>query len=130
MLSTVSLAAIGVYQRRISPRKGFVCAYRVEHGDDTGCSGYAKRRIQEVGVLRALPDIRARLKGCREAAEERRRRREERKASGEKGKGDSWSDCCGDGGAHCAASSLPKRGASGKCDGCDGCDGCGPDGCL
>ena len=126
MLSTVSLAAIGVYQRRLSPHKGFVCAYRVEHGDETGCSGYAKRRIQEVGVWRALPDIRARLIACRKAAEERRRRREERRASGEQGK-DGWgADCCADAGSSCAMSKTSKGGVGG----CDGCDGCGPDACF
>ncbi|MBW3243423.1 membrane protein insertion efficiency factor YidD [Epibacterium sp. DP7N7-1] len=80
MLTALSLGAIGFYQKLISPHKGFSCAYRVAHGG-TGCSGYIKNRIIEVGLLRAIPDIRARFSDCRTAADDlnaRRRRRDER----------------------------------------------------
>lgn len=68
MLSKMALSGINLYQHKISPKKGFSCAYRVFHNDDTGCSGYAKRQIQSLGLWRAIPLIRARLKACKAAA--------------------------------------------------------------
>jgi uncharacterized protein len=117
MLSSVSLFAINLYQRHLSPRKGYACAYRVEHGDWTGCSGYAKHRIAEVGLWNAVPDIRARLKACREAAEERKERRERRRQNGDNAACGAVEGCdtCSD----CAT-------AGGKCG--KGCDGPGCDG--
>lgn len=124
MLSSVSLFAIGLYQKHLSPRKGYACAYRVEHDDWTGCSGYAKHRIGEVGLIRAIPDIRARLRACRESAEEREKRRKQRQDERGTDAGDiacgaaQGCDVCGDG--------LKGAGSIGKkCDGCDGpgCDG-------
>ena len=60
------LLAIGAYQRWLSPRKGFACAYRAAHGG-TGCSGFAKVALRARG-LAALPLVRARLNACRAAA--------------------------------------------------------------
>lgn len=67
MLTWTSLALIDGYQRHISPRKGFCCAYRVRHGGP-GCSGFAKRAIAELGLWRALPQIRQRFADCKAAA--------------------------------------------------------------
>ena len=67
MLARASLFAIYGYQRFLSPRKGFACAYRVQHGG-TGCSGYAKFAIRDHGLLRAIPLIRARFAACKRAA--------------------------------------------------------------
>ncbi|WP_242032792.1 membrane protein insertion efficiency factor YidD [Oscillatoria sp. FACHB-1406] len=36
-IDSLAIAAIGVYQRHLSPRKGFACAYRVLHNRDS-CS--------------------------------------------------------------------------------------------
>ncbi|GAA4333392.1 hypothetical protein GCM10023165_08500 [Variovorax defluvii] len=62
--SAVSL--IGVYQRWISPRKGYACAHRVHHGD-VSCSEFAKQAIAAAGLFSALPSIRHRFIECREA---------------------------------------------------------------
>ena len=78
MLSPVALWLIGVYQRHLSPRKGYACAYRVLHGG-TGCSGFAKQAIGSHGTIRALPLIRARFAGCRDAAVSLRKEKESKK---------------------------------------------------
>ncbi|PPK94264.1 hemolytic domain-containing protein [Kineococcus xinjiangensis] len=43
-------AAIGMYQRRISPRKGWSCAHRVAHGGPS-CSGAVRDAVRSRGVL-------------------------------------------------------------------------------
>jgi putative component of membrane protein insertase Oxa1/YidC/SpoIIIJ protein YidD len=116
MLSRAALAAIGGYQRHISPRKGYACAYRVAHGG-TGCSGFAKHAIRDYGLIRAIPLIRARFSACRDAAKELHEARE----TGEKRK-DRWYDHCH--GCDCAGCDLPLRGCGkGKDTTPDGCDG-------
>ena len=64
MLSQTALWSIYAYQRWLSPRKGYRCAYSVHHGG-TGCSGYAKHAIRDHGLWRALPLIRARFQACK-----------------------------------------------------------------
>lgn len=66
LTSRTALGLIGLYQRHLSPRKGFSCAHRVLHGG-TGCSGYAKSAIAEHGAVAALPLIRARFAACKSA---------------------------------------------------------------
>lgn len=66
--AAILLRVIAAYQRWLSPRKGFACAYRVRHGG-TGCSGYAKVTIRAEG-LAAWPGVRARLSACAVAASE------------------------------------------------------------
>ncbi|MEZ5796107.1 MAG: membrane protein insertion efficiency factor YidD [Paracoccaceae bacterium] len=118
MLDRIALAAIGGYQRHLSPRKGYACAHRIRHGG-TGCSGYAKAAIRSHGLLRAMPLIRARFSACRDAAEELRAARDR----GEKRK-DRWYDC---GYCDCGGCDLPLRGC-GKADATPDCD-CTPDCC-
>jgi putative component of membrane protein insertase Oxa1/YidC/SpoIIIJ protein YidD len=67
MLASVALSLIGGYQRWLSPRKGYACAYRLAHGG-TGCSGFAKAAIAETGLFAALPAIRQRFRDCKTAA--------------------------------------------------------------
>ena len=67
MLTRTALVAIGGYQRWVSPRKGWGCAYRLAHGGP-GCSGFAKRAIAERGLLVAWPAIRQRFRDCHDAA--------------------------------------------------------------
>lgn len=69
MLSRAALLGIHAYQRWLSPRKGYRCAYSVLHGG-TGCSGYAKAAIRERGLLAAIPLVRARFADCRTAFSE------------------------------------------------------------
>jgi uncharacterized protein len=113
VLSRLALAAIGGYQRHLSPLKGYACAYRIAHGG-TGCSGFAKDAIARLGLIRAVPTIRQRFAQCRDAAEELREDRRKRETS-------RWYDGC----AGCDASAF--RGC-GKADGTPDCD-CTPDCC-
>lgn len=132
MLSRAALLGIHAYQRWLSPRKGYRCAYSVRHGG-TGCSGYAKAAIRENGLLAAIPLVRARFADCRAAfaeirSEDNRRRKRSR-----------WwhyadpTDCCNCGPSVQSCRFGGRSGASdtGLCDinpcdgnGCD-CNPCG-----
>jgi len=65
---------INFYQRQISPHKGFSCAYRGLHQQES-CSQYAKRTIAELGLMAALPLIRERFQACKVANEVLKNRR-------------------------------------------------------
>lgn len=67
MLARPALGAIWAYQRFVSPRKRFGCAYRLAHGG-TGCSGFVKHAIARHGLWRTTPLIRARFAACNVAA--------------------------------------------------------------
>jgi putative component of membrane protein insertase Oxa1/YidC/SpoIIIJ protein YidD len=58
---------INGYQKYISPRKGFSCAYRKLLGGDS-CSQYAKHIVAERGLLEAIPAMRIRFQGCKQAS--------------------------------------------------------------
>jgi uncharacterized protein len=67
MITAAALTAIRGYQRFLSPRKGYGCAYRLRHGG-TGCSGFARQAIATHGLIRALPLVRDRFRACHAAA--------------------------------------------------------------
>jgi putative component of membrane protein insertase Oxa1/YidC/SpoIIIJ protein YidD len=115
---------IWFYQQFISPRKGYRCAHSVVHGG-TGCSGYAKHRIRDVGLLSAIPDIRQRLKDCSATASERRQSGD---GEGRRRKNRAKRDGFLDNFVFCEGVEL--CGNLDGCGGCDGLDGCGAcDGC-
>jgi putative component of membrane protein insertase Oxa1/YidC/SpoIIIJ protein YidD len=60
-----AVAMIRFYQRQLSPRKGFSCAYRV-HTGGTSCSGYGARVIERHGVVLGSALLRRRLQACSE----------------------------------------------------------------
>ncbi|MDZ7959292.1 MAG: membrane protein insertion efficiency factor YidD [Aulosira sp. DedQUE10] len=62
----VGMVAITGYQKHISPRKGFVCAYRVLYGGES-CSQYIKRVIAEDGFGALLTKSRKRFQACKQA---------------------------------------------------------------
>lgn len=62
-MQSVFLGLIRLYQRWISPYKGFRCAYRV-HAGGCSCSTLAYRAIRRHGVLRGLALLRERLGRC------------------------------------------------------------------
>ena len=66
-LDRLALAAITAYQRHLSPRKGFCCAHRVQHGGPS-CSEYARQTLTVYGLWRTVPLLWQRLCACREAA--------------------------------------------------------------
>ena len=59
----LALAAIRLYQRHLSPHKGFCCAYR-RHTGRQGCSELGFRAIRRYGVLAGWALLRRRLYLC------------------------------------------------------------------
>jgi uncharacterized protein len=59
-----AISLIELYQRYISPRKGYVCACRVLHGG-SGCSGFAKQAISELGISGGIRALKRRFEQCR-----------------------------------------------------------------
>jgi putative component of membrane protein insertase Oxa1/YidC/SpoIIIJ protein YidD len=62
------LSLIVFYQRCISPRKGWRCAYSVLNGGP-GCSGFARETIETHGWQKAIPLVRQRFRDCHSAAQ-------------------------------------------------------------
>ena len=69
MLRFAGLALIGAYQRYLSPRKGFRCAYGVLHGGGT-CSSIGKRLLREQGMVSFFKGMRVQFTACRLAAQQ------------------------------------------------------------
>ncbi len=62
-MKSLALAAIVFYQRYLSPKKGFSCAYRV-HTGHAGCSKLGYRAIRRYGVWRGIAVLNSRLNRC------------------------------------------------------------------
>ena len=60
---------ITAYQRRISPHKGFSCAYRVAR-KRCSCSAFGKRALIKAGPLLFIPLLLRRFRKCSHAAAE------------------------------------------------------------
>jgi len=67
LMDWVLIKAIGFYQRRISPRKGWRCAHRVLHGGPS-CSGFVKIAIRTYGWREAIPIVKGRFAECKQAS--------------------------------------------------------------
>ena len=67
-LASVAALLIRLYQKYISPRKGFRCAHRVLHGGPS-CSEFARLYVQQHSVWAMFPALRARFRECRMAKE-------------------------------------------------------------
>ncbi|WP_088280762.1 membrane protein insertion efficiency factor YidD [Ideonella sp. A 288] len=67
MVRSASIAAIGVYQRHVSPHKGFCCAHRARTGR-ASCSQFAKRAISRYGFVQGLALLRRRFEACSTSA--------------------------------------------------------------
>lgn len=110
MLREPALAAIGVYQRYISPHKGFCCAYRA-HTGAASCSMLGARVIRRHGLFAGCVLLRRRLERCGEVHRQFHPG-PQRPLAAQRGDCDvGGCDSPGDG-----------------CDACDvfeGCDGCG-----
>lgn len=65
-MKSLALSGIVLYQRFISPRKGFVCAHRVLHGG-MSCSAFAAEAISDHGVISGIRSLRERFEMCRQA---------------------------------------------------------------
>jgi putative component of membrane protein insertase Oxa1/YidC/SpoIIIJ protein YidD len=64
----LAVQTIALYQRYLSPLKGFHCAHRRLHGG-LSCSEYVKQTIAAQGIKRSLPLCRERFQACRAAHE-------------------------------------------------------------
>jgi putative component of membrane protein insertase Oxa1/YidC/SpoIIIJ protein YidD len=73
LLRDLALRAIRLYQRYLSPRKGFACAYRACTGG-ASCSELGFRAIRRYGLRGGLRVLDARLERCRQAASQQPRR--------------------------------------------------------
>lgn len=65
-LDILTLFVIRLYQRRLSPRKGFRCAHAALHGGES-CSAAVARIVREEGVFGGRSHIAARFGECRAA---------------------------------------------------------------
>lgn len=138
--------AVRQYQKHLSPRKGFCCAYAKLHGE-LSCSAYFHELLTTQGFTQAIQPFQQRLQACQQAnlairasriqtedeGENPQRRRQKPSHSG-------WCDAGADmgnaGNCACEALDFTDLGACeapdcnfGDCDisGCDGCDGGGCD---
>lgn len=72
-MKKILLFAITLYQKYLSPYKGYSCAYRIYHKNNgvkcTGCSGYGYKVIQRFGVITGLALLNRRLFDCHYLAE-------------------------------------------------------------
>ena len=78
MLSKMSLSAIQFYQKFISPKKGFRCAYGVLNNTH-GCSGSVKAIIESKGLINGFSDIKGQFSACKQASEELKQRKKKKK---------------------------------------------------
>ncbi|WP_414708718.1 membrane protein insertion efficiency factor YidD [Ramlibacter sp.] len=67
MFRATAIAAIGTYQRYVSPHKGFCCAYRA-HTGRVACSEFGRRAISRHGLRAGLALLRGRFRECAAAA--------------------------------------------------------------
>jgi len=93
------VTAIDLYQRFISPHKGYCCAHRVYHGRSS-CSAWGKRVLKKHGIFMFYPLMRKRFNSCQMAYE--KIKEEESKNKG-KGSGSENYPCVGDIGGSCLA---------------------------
>jgi putative component of membrane protein insertase Oxa1/YidC/SpoIIIJ protein YidD len=59
----LALLTIRAYQRHVSPRKGFSCAYRF-HTGCASCSNLGFRAIRRFGLWKGVPLLQLRLQRC------------------------------------------------------------------
>jgi putative component of membrane protein insertase Oxa1/YidC/SpoIIIJ protein YidD len=85
-----ALATIGLYQRFISPHKGFRCAHAVQTGR-RGCSALGARAIRRHGLWDGLGVLGCRLDACALSHEEIRQARGRRRLNAQAGACDA--DC-------------------------------------
>ena len=66
-MTKILIYIITLYQKKISPHKGFSCAHKGLHGDDS-CSEYTKKQLLEKGVINSIKPIKKRFQECHDAA--------------------------------------------------------------
>ena len=116
MAKLLALAAIRFYQKTISPRKGFSCAY-AGHTGRSSCSHLGYRAISRYGVWRGLQVLDARLHKCGAA---HRRQNPLGPLVGQAG----FIDCCGDCDfpGDCRSGGGKLLDVADTCNSCSSCD--------
>ncbi|HYE20868.1 MAG TPA: membrane protein insertion efficiency factor YidD [Tepidisphaeraceae bacterium] len=66
-LAGILIWAILMYQRYVSPRKGYGCAYRIARRR-CSCSEHGRRLLRRVGAVRFVPGMLRRFRKCATAA--------------------------------------------------------------
>ena len=66
MINKSAIISINLYQKYISPHKGYCCAYKVHH-NDVSCSQFAKLTIKDIGLLKSISKILNRFKECKDS---------------------------------------------------------------
>jgi len=82
MLRLATVSAIGVYQRYVSPHKGYCCAYRA-HTGRSSCSEFGRRVIGKMGIAAGIRLLFDRFAACAAAAEEIKKSDEKREENNE-----------------------------------------------
>lgn len=65
-LDSLALSGIRLYQRHLSPHKGFRCAHAALHGGES-CSAAVARIVREEGLRRGRARMAERFRDCRAA---------------------------------------------------------------
>ncbi|BDX08547.1 hypothetical protein MACH26_40680 [Planctobacterium marinum] len=87
-MKTISILAIRIYQKFLSPYKGFRCAHAALYKGDS-CSNAVLKIIEQQGLVRGYCLIRQRFNDCKAAHVVLVEKKDKDKK--EKGK---WYDCC------------------------------------
>ncbi len=124
MINKFFVKSIELYQKHISPHKGYRCAYRASTGGHS-CSEFTKLAISEHGLITAYPQIREQFRQCKLAAE--KIEEDKKKKNKKDDKSSSW-DCadpsCTECGCDVTRGCMSFRGGrghdhSGDCHSCD-----------
>lgn len=59
----LAVSSIDAYKTYISPKKGFSCAHRMLHGDES-CSDYVRRMFSSENFMAAVQLSRSRFQNC------------------------------------------------------------------
>lgn len=127
MATNPAIFLITVYQRYLSPHKGYCCAHASLHQGDS-CSQAVKAIIKQHGIWRGRQLIRQRFAACQAAYQQLQEDSYQRKQR-KKAEKDNATECCGDcaGQAACEAgwqigAAACSRGGSALSHGCHGID--------
>jgi uncharacterized protein len=121
-MRALALPAIRFYQRRISPHKGFCCAYR-SHLDRDSCSELGLRAIRRYGLLKGIGVLQERLKLCGVTY----RRHSANAKSSQRGSAPCDLPCDCSSGSGCDLPSFDCKGVSRYVSCCDACSCDWPD---
>ncbi len=64
MTKSISIQIINFYQQKISPYKGYSCAYKY-YTNKHSCSEFAKKSINKFGLIKSIPLIGSHLQKCK-----------------------------------------------------------------